>query len=357
MKKTDILVINPGSTTTKIGVFKNLEPLFEETVTHDPDKLLAYGSIGAQLPYRSQLIKEFLAEKNYDMNGLKAVVGRGGMVIGLKGGGYRVNPALCEAMKSPDNPQHASSLGALISYDIAEQLGIPSFIYDSTMGCELSNVAKVSGFAELERYGCYHVLNSRAQAMNYAQSIGKKYEELNLIVCHMGGGISASAHEGGRIIDGVSYDDGPMSPERTGGIPLLLWTNLCFSGKYTKEELDKIICGKGGLYSYLGVTDCREVEKLIDAGDSRAAEVYEAMAYQVAKGIAQTAVALRGKVDAVILTGGAAHSNRLTGMIKDYAGFIGEFVIMPGEDELLALAKGADRIMEGKETANVYGEK
>ncbi|MCI6855280.1 MAG: butyrate kinase [Firmicutes bacterium] len=357
MKKTDILVINPGSTTTKIGMFRDLEPLFEETVTHDPDKLLAYGSIGAQLPYRSQLIKEFLAEKNYDMNCLKAVVGRGGMVIGLKGGGYRVNEALCEAMKSPDNPQHASSLGALISYDIAEQLGIPSFIYDSTMGCELSNVAKVSGFAELERYGCYHVLNSRAQAMNYAQSIGKKYEDLNLVVCHMGGGISASAHKDGRIIDGVSYDDGPMSPERTGGIPLLLWTNLCFSGKYTKEELDKIICGKGGLYSYLGVTDCREVEKLIDAGDSRAAEVYEAMAYQVAKGIAQTAVALKGKVDAVILTGGAAHSRRLTGMIKDYAGFIGEFVVMPGEDELLALAKGADRIMEGKETANVYGEK
>ena len=356
MKKTDILVINPGSTTTKLGVFRGLEPLFEETVTHDPDKLLAYGTIGAQLPYRARLIKELLAEKNYDMGCLKAVVGRGGMVIGLKGGGYRVNPALCEAMKSPDNPQHASSLGALISYDIAEQLGIPSFIYDSTMGCELSKVAKVSGFADLERYGCYHVLNSRAQAMNYAQSIGKKYEDLNMIVCHMGGGISASAHKGGRIIDGVSYDDGPMSPERTGGIPLLLWTNLCFSGKYTKEELDKIICGKGGLYSYLGVTDCREVEKMIDAGDSKAAEVYEAMAYQVAKGIAQTAVALNGEVDAVILTGGAAYSKRLTGMIKDYAGFIGEFVIMPGEDELLALAKGADRIIEGKEAANIYGE-
>ena len=356
MKKTDILVINPGSTTTKIGVFRELKPLFEETVTHDPDKLLAYGSIGAQLPYRSQLIRELLAEKNYDMNCLKAVVGRGGMVIGLKGGGYRVNPALCEAMKSPDNPQHASSLGALISFDIGEQLGIPSFIYDSTMGCELSKVAKVSGFAELERYGCYHVLNSRAQAMNYAQSVGKKYEDLNLVVCHMGGGISASAHKDGRIIDGVSYDDGPMSPERTGGIPLLLWTNLCFSGKYTKEELVRIICGKGGLYSYLGVTDCREVEKLIDAGDSKAAEVYEAMAYQVAKGIAQTAVALKGQVDAVILTGGAAHSKRLTAMIKDYAGFVGEFVIMPGEDELLALAQGADRILEGEETASIYGE-
>ena len=356
MKKTDILVINPGSTTTKIGVLENVEPLFEETVTHDPDKLLAYGSIGAQLPYRSQLIREFLADKDYDMNRLKAVVGRGGMVIGLKGGGYRVNEALCEAMKSPDNPQHASSLGALISYDIAEQLGIPSFIYDSTMGCELSPVAKISGFAEVERYGCFHVLNSRAQAMNYAQSIGKKYEDLSLIVCHMGGGITASAHSHGKIIDGVSYDDGPMSPERTGGIPLLLWTNLCFSGKYTEEELEKIICGKGGLYSYLGVTDCRQVEKMIEGGDSRAAEVYEAMAYQVAKGIAQTAVALKGKVDAVILTGGAAHSKRLTGMIKDYACFVGEFVIMPGEDELLALAKGADRIMEGKEEAHIYGE-
>ena len=356
MKKTDILVINPGSTTTKIGVFRDMKLLFEETITHDPDKLLAYGTIGAQLPYRTQLIKDFLAEKNYDMNCLKAVVGRGGMVIGLKGGGYRVNPALCEAMKSPDNPQHASSLGALISYDIAEQLGVPSFIYDSTMGCALSEVAKISGLAELERYGCYHVLNSRAQAMNYAESIGSKYEELNLVVCHMGGGISATAHACGSIIDGVSYDDGPMSPERTGGVPLLLWTNLCFSGKYTEEEIEKFICGKGGLYSYLGVTDCREVEKMIDAGNERARVVYEAMAYQVAKGIAQTAVALKGKVDAVILTGGAAHSKRLTDMIKGYAGFIGEFIVMPGEDELLALAKGAERILEGKEKANIYGE-
>ena len=356
MKKTDILVINPGSTTTKIGVFRNLELLFEETITHDPDKHLGYGSIGAQLPYRAQLLREFLEERNYDLGLLKAAVGRGGMVIGLKGGGYKVNPALCEAMKSPDNPQHASSLGALLAYDISEQLGIPSFIYDSTMGCELTEVAKISGLAELERYGCYHVLNSRAQAMNYAESIGKKYEELNLIVCHMGGRISASAHKEGKIIDGVSYDDGPMSPERTGGIPLLLWTKLCFSGKYTEEEIEKLICGKGGLYSYLGVTDCREVEKMIEEGNKKAATVYEAMAYQVAKGIAQTSVALKGKVDAVILTGGAAHSKKLTEMIQDYAGHIGKFVIMPGEDELLALAKGAERILEGKEEAHIYGE-
>ena len=356
MYKTDILVINPGSTTTKIGLFRNLELIFEETLTHDPDKLLAYGTIGAQLPYRAEVIRKILDEKNYDTALLKAVVGRGGMVIGLSGGGYLVNPALCEAMQSPENPQHASSLGALLAYDIAGALGIPSFIYDSTMGCELSEVAKVSGLSGIERYGCYHVLNARAQAMNYAARIGKSYKELNLLVCHMGGGISVTVHKNGQIIDGASYDDGPMSPERTGGIALLLWTKLCYSGKYTKEEADKLICGKGGLYSYLGVTDCREVEKLIANGDKKAALVYEAMAYQVAKSIAEMSVALKGEVDGIILTGGAAHSKMLTDMVRDYAGHIGEFILMPGEDELGALAKGAERILSGEETAHIYGE-
>lgn len=356
MERTDILVINPGSTTTKIGLFRNMELLFEETLTHDPDKLLAYGSIGAQLPYRAAVLQRVLTEKNYDTKGLRAVVGRGGMVVGLSGGGYVVNPALCEAMQSPKNPQHASSLGALLAYEIARPLGIPAFIYDSTMGCELTEVAKISGLEGIERYGCYHVLNSRAQAMNYAQSIGKEYKELNLLVCHMGGGISVSVHKEGKIIDGASYDDGPMSPERTGGIALLLWTKLCCSGKYTQAELEKLICGKGGLYSYLGVTDCREVEKLIENGDEKAALVYEAMAYQIAKSIAQMSVPLRGEVDGIILTGGMAHSKKLTDMIRGYAGHIGEFIIMPGEDELGALAKGAVRILEGKEEAHIYGE-
>ncbi len=355
--KSDILVINPGSTTTKIGLFRNLELLFEENITHNPDELLAYGSIGGQLPYRAQVLRKYLNEKNYDMKRLKAVVGRGGMVKGLKGGGYRVNEALCEAMKSPENPQHASSLGALLAYDIAESLKIPSYIYDSTMGCELSEVAKISGLEGIERYGCYHVLNSRAQARNYAESIGKSYENLNLLVCHMGGGISVSAHRHGKIIDGLSYDDGPMSPERTGGIPLLLWTDLCYSGKYTKEQAEKLICGKGGLYSYLKVTDCREVEKIIKAGGEKAQRakiVYEAMAYQTAKAIAQVSVALKGEIDGIILTGGAAHSKMLTDMIRDYAGHIGEFIIMAGEDELFALAKGANRILEGMEDANIF---
>ena len=354
VNKTDILAINPGSTTTKIGVFRDGELILEENITHDPDKLLAYGSITAQLPYRAKVLKDFLVSKNYDMRLLKATVGRGGMIIGLAGGGYRVTEKLCEAMKDPKNPQHASSLGALLAFDVAEELGIPSFIYDSTMGCELSEVAKISGLAELERYGCYHVLNARAQAMNYADSIGRDYNSLNLLVCHMGGGISVTAHKNGKIIDGASYDDGPMSPERTGGIALLLWTKLCYSGKYTEAEAEKLICGKGGLYSYLGVTDCREVEKMIADGDERAGVVYEAMAYQVAKAIASTSVALKGEIDGIILTGGAAHSKMLTEMVREYAGHIGEFIIMAGEDELDALAKGADRILAGKEDANIF---
>lgn len=257
-------------------------------------------------------------------------------------------------MKDPKNPPHASSMGAQLAYDIAEPLGIPSFIYDSTMGCELSEVAKVSGLAEIERYGCCHVLNARAQAMNYAAHKNKEYRDMKLIVCHMGGGITVSAHEDGKIIDDCSYDDGPMSPERTGGIPLVLWTKLCFSGKYTEEEVEKLIAGRGGLVSYLGTTDCREVEAMIEAGSEKAATVYEAMAYQIAKCIAQMSVALKGKVDAVILTGGAAHSKKLTSMVEEYAGHIGEFVVMAGENELEALAGGAARIMRGEEEGREY---
>ena len=352
--KTDILVINPGSTTTKIGVFRDMGLLFEKNMSHDPDAILACGSIGGQLPFRASVLREFLESQNYDMSRLKAAVGRGGMVKGLKGGGYLVNEALCEAMKSPDNPQHASSLGALLAFDIGQSLGIPAYIYDSTMGCELSDVAKISGLEGIERYGCYHVLNSRAQAINYAASIGRGYREMNLLVCHMGGGISVTVHKQGKIVDGVSYDDGPMSPERTGGIALLLWSDLCYSGKYDRTQVEKLICGKGGLYSYLGVTDCRQVEQMIEEGNEKAAVVYEAMAYQVAKGIAQCSVALKGKCDAVILTGGAAHSKKLTSMIEDYAGHIGKFVIMAGEDELAALAGGAERILRGEEEANVF---
>lgn len=382
MKKTDILAVNPGSTSTKVGVFRcqaakgcgcgaasgidglvggdggsglsSLTEVFVETINHNPNHLLEFENLEAQLPYRKEVIQSVLNDKNYDMGRLMAVVGRGGQVYGLKSGGYKVTPNFCQDMMSPRNVQHASNLGAPLAYQLAEPFGIPSFIYDSTRGCELSDVAKVSGFDGLVRFGNAHVLNSRAQGINYAASIGREYKDLSLIVAHMGGGITVTAHQDGRIIDDSSYDEGPMSPERTGGIQLTTWTQLCYSGKYTEEEAQKIICGKGGLFSYLGVTDCRQVEKMIAEGDQRAATVYEAMAYQVAKSIAAMTVPLKGHVDAIILTGGAAHSKMLTGMIQGYAGHLGQFVLMPGEDELEALAAGAARIMEGKEDANEY---
>lgn len=354
MKHTDILAINPGSTTTKAAVFRDMNLLFEETITHDPEELKAMGDIFGQMEFREKLIKEILEKHHYDMKSLSAAVGRGGMIIGLHGGGYKVTPELCRAMRNPDNPPHASSMGAELVYDIAKPLGIPAFIYDSTMGCELTEVAKISGLEGIERYGCCHVLNSRAQGMRYAAAEGKKYEDLNLIVAHLGGGISVSAHQNGSIIDDSTYDSGPMAPERTGGIPLILWTKLCFSGRYSESQVEKLISGQGGLFSYLGVTDCREVEAMIADGDEKAALVYEAMAYQVAKAIAVMSVPLKGKVDAVILTGGAAHSKMLTKMIEDYAGHVGTFVIMPGENELEALAAGADRILKGEEEGRIY---
>ncbi len=372
MKKTDILAVNPGSTSTKVGVFRcetaegcgcgaagegtlsGLTELFVETINHNPNHLLQFENLEAQLPYRKEVIESVLNDNGYDMNQLRAVVGRGGQVYGLKSGAYAVDPNFCRDMMSPRNVQHASNLGAPLAYGLAEPFGIPSFIYDSTRGCELSDVAKISGFDGLIRFGNAHVLNSRAQGINYAASIGREYKDLNLIVCHMGGGITVTAHQDGKIIDDSSYDEGPMSPERTGGIQLTTWTELCYSGKYTEEEAQKIICGKGGLFSYLGVTDCRQVEKMIAEGDQRAAVVYEAMAYQVAKSIAAMTVPLKGKVDAIILTGGAAHSKMLTGMIEDYAGHLGQFVRMPGEDELEALAAGAARVLDGLETANEY---
>lgn len=353
-KKTDILAVNPGSTSTKVGVFRDGQPLFVKTIDHDPDKILSFGALKNQLPYRQEVILSILQEEGYDLQDLRAVVGRGGTLRGLSSGGYRVTAELREDMLNPQNDPHASLLGAPLAYDLAGPLGIPAYIYDSTMGCELLEVAKLSGLAELERYGSCHVLNSRAQGMHYAASLGRDYKDLNLIVCHMGGGITVMAHQNGKVIDDASYDEGPMSPERTGGVPLLQWTRLCYSGKYTEAEANKLICGRGGLYSYLGVTDCRQVEKRIAEGDEKAKLVYESMAYQVAKSIAQMSVPLRGKVDAVILTGGAAHSKLLCSMVEAYAGHIGKFVNMAGEDELQALADGATRIMNGEENANDY---
>lgn len=354
MSRTDILVINPGSTSTKLGIFREGELLVEKTLRHDPDMLLAMGRIPEQMPYRTEVIEDFLKTSGYDTALLKAVVGRGGMSFGIRGGGYIVDEKLCEEFAAPDHPQHAANLGGVLALKIAEKEGIPAYIYDSPMGCELTELARISGVKGLDRFGNYHVLNSKAQARNLAVSLGKKYEDLKLVVCHMGGGITVTVHKDGNIIDGMSYDEGHMSPERCGGIGLLTWDKMLRDENMSTADADRLLSGKGGMYSYLGTTDCIEIEKRISEGDSYAALVYEAMAYQTAKSIAAVTAALKGEVDYIILTGGVAHSKLLTGMIRDYASWVGEILVMPGEDELKALAEGAERILNGEEEAHRF---
>ncbi len=357
MLKTDILVINPGSTSSKIGIYRDGAFIIEEAVSHDPNEIIALGTVIGQLEYRKKLIEELLKKHDYDMNRLKAIVGRGGLIPSLKCGGYIVEEKLKNELRNPDIPQHAANLGGLIANEIAAEFGIPSYIYDSPGGAELNDVAKVSGVDGIERLGLYHVLNARAMARNYAEQQEKKYSDMKLIVCHMGGGITVTAHEGGTIIDGSSYDEGTMSPERPGGVQLIAWTKLCFSGEYTEEEVQKLISGKGGMYSYIGKTDLRQILKDIEAGDEKAELVFKAMAYQTSKEIAAMSVPLKGNPEAIILTGGMARSDELCALIEEYAGHVGKIVRMPGEDELGALAKGAERMLNGEEEALLYEKK
>lgn len=355
MEVKDILVINPGSTSTKIAVFAGgKEVRFETNIVHDEEKINEFPNVASQRNYRKEMILDYLGQNSYDLSELSAVVGRGGMVYELSGGGYRVNEKLCTRMASPEIPQHASSLGALLAYAVAKPLGLPAYIYDSTMGCDLLDIAKITGIAEIEKYGATHLLNSRAQAIRYAQSVGRDYRDMQFIVCHMGGGITANAWKDGKVIDTAAYDDGPMAPERSGGVPLLLFKKLCFDGKHTEEDMERLISGKGGLYSYLGTKDCREVEKMIADGDDYAKTVYEAMALQVAKAVAGLSCTLKGRVDVIILTGGIAYSKMLTGMIEEYCGHIAKIEVMAGESEMEALAAGALRMLTGEEEAREY---
>ena len=360
MEVNDILVINPGSTSTKIAVYGlssdggEQTALLEENIVHDDEIINGFPNVAAQKNYRKDMILEFLRRSFYDQKHMSAVVGRGGMVYELSGGGYLVNEKLCNRMASPDIPQHASSLGALLAFGIAEPLGIPSYIYDSTMGCDLLDTVKVTGIAEIEKYGATHLLNSRAQAIRYASSLGKDYRNLQFIVCHMGGGITVNAWKDGKVIDVASYDDGPMAPERSGGVPLLLFKKLCFDGRHTEADIESLISGKGGLYSYLGTKDCREVERRIAEGDCYAKLVYEAMALQIGKSIAGLSCTLKGKVDFIILTGGIAYSSMLTDMIRGYCSHISDIEVLPGESEMEALAAGALRMLRGEEEAKLY---
>lgn len=349
------LIINPGSTSTKLALYDGETKVLQSSIEHKPEQLLAFEKIEDQVPFRLALIRDFMAQNNVKGEDLAAVIGRGGLVFGLKMGGYAVNDDLCEALVNHDYSQpHASNLGGLLARAIADEYHIPAYIYDAVTSGELSPVAQITGMPEIRRASFSHVLNSHAQAIRYAASIGKKYEDLNLIVFHLGGGTSASVHQHGVMIDSVGDDDGQFSPERAGCFPSLALVKLCYSGKYTKAEMDKKIRGKGGMYAYLGTSDAREIEKRIQNGDEQADMIYQAQAYQIAKTIGLLSVSLKGNCDAIILTGGLAYSKLLTDRIREYAGFLAPVVVMPGENEMEALAQGGLRILQGQETANIY---
>lgn len=355
MESKRILVINPGSTSTKIAVFQGEQPLFEHTLRHSNEELAQYERIADQFQFRKDLIVTTLEEKGVEISSLQGVVGRGGLLKPIPGGTYLVNEKMREDLKTAKK-EHASNLGALIAWEIANSVGVPAFIVDPVVVDELDDIARISGMPALERISIFHALNQKAVARRAARELSKDYEQCNIIVAHMGGGVSVGAHQKGKVIDvnNALDGDGPFSPERSGGIPVGNLVRLCFSGEKSQDEIYKNIVGKGGLVAYLGTNDAREVEQMIDQGNEKAKLVYEAMAYQIAKEIGSCAAVLKGKVDAIVLTGGIAYSKLFTSLIKERVEFVAPILIYPGEGEMEALASGALRVLEGQEKAKVY---
>jgi butyrate kinase len=353
--KENILVINPGSTSTKIAIFNQEgKEIFKETISHSAEELSQFKSLLEQGPVRKKIILDTLKKKNVDTDSLKAIIGRGGVLKPLKAGTYEVNDKLVFDLKN-SSIEHASNLGGIIASEIAKNIGILAYIADPVSVDEFTDIARISGLKGIERKSLLHTLNIRANAFRYAKERGKKLEELNLIVAHLGGGISIASIEKGKIVDvNNANDGGPFSPERTGSLPNKALIHLCYSGKYSEKELYKLITHQGGLVSYLGTNDLREVIKMIEKGDNYAKLIFEAICYQIAKEIGAMATVLKGKVEAIILTGGISYSEILVNRIKDRAGWIASIVVYPGEEEMKALAEAVIRAIKGEEKVKTY---
>ena len=350
------LIINPGSTSTKIGVFEDENLLFEETLRHTTEEISRYATIVDQKDFRKKIITDLLEEKNFDIKTLGVVVGRGGMLKPIPGGTYAVTDELLQDLKIGKQGQHASNLGGILAREIGDEIGVPSYIVDPVVVDELQTVARYSGVPELPRTSVFHALNQKAVAKRYAKEVGKPYESLRLIVVHMGGGVSVGAHIGGKVVDVFNAldGDGAFSPERAGAVPSGALIKMCFSGEYTEKEVYGKIVGKGGFNAYLGTNDMRNVTKMANEGDAHAAEVKEAFLYQVAKDIGSMACVLEGKVDRIIVTGGIAYDKAVVAGLREKAEWIAPMTVYPGEDELMALVQGGLRILRGEEELKVY---
>ncbi|MED3626314.1 butyrate kinase [Bacillus subtilis] len=351
-----ILTINPGSTSTKIGVFHNERSIFEKTLRHNIEELQRFDRIIDQYEFRKNHILETLHEQGINISKFDAVCARGGLLRPIEGGTYVVNDDMIEDLKSGYAGQHASNLGGIIAREIADGLNIPSYIVDPVVVDEMSVLAKVSGMPEIERKSIFHALNQKAVARKAAASLGKRYENMKMIITHMGGGITIGVHDRGRVVDVNNglHGEGPFSPERAGTVPAGDLVDLCFSGEYTKEEIMKKLVGTGGLLGYLGTNDAVKVEQMIQGGDEKARFIYDAMAYQVAKEIGAASAALKGEVEAIVLTGGLAYGKSFVSAIRSYIDWISDVLVYPGENELQSLAQGALRVLLGEEQSKQY---
>jgi butyrate kinase len=354
---TRILVINPGSTTTKIAIYDNSVCSLLKTLYHSISDLAPFKSINEQFEYRKNRIINELEHDRIDLASIQVVIGRGGLTYPLKSGVYYINELMVEHCRKGVMGEHASNLGSMIAYDIAKMNpGTIALMADPVVTDEMDDIARVSGHPLFKRISIFHALNQKATARQHARKLGKLYEELNLIVVHLGGGISVGAHHQGRVIDvnNALNGEGPFTPERSGTLPVAQLIELCFSGKYTKEELFTMISGEGGLVAYLGTNDVREVELAAKGGDKKAAFYLEAMTYQISKTIGEMATVLKGRVDGILITGGIAYNWNLMGQIRERVEFIAPVSVYAGQDELKALAMNALMVAREEIQALVY---
>ncbi|MBC2313662.1 butyrate kinase [Listeria welshimeri] len=352
----DVLTINPGSTSTKLAVYQGDKVLFEETVRHTMQEFADFNNVQEQFDFRWQVLRRVIDAFGYDVNNLDAVVGRGGLLRPVAGGTYMVTEKMLADLKTNKYGEHASNLGAMLAKKLADTLDIPSFIVDPVVVDEMLPIARFSGNELIARKSIFHALNHKAAGRKIAKKLGSDYEKLNFVIAHLGGGISVAAHRQGKAVDvnNALDGDGPFSPERSGSLPMNDFLEACFSGKWNRRELHDLIIGRGGMISYLGTNSMLEVEAKVKAGDEKAIQAFDAMAYQVSKEIGACSTVLHGKIDAIILTGGLARSDLFTSKIIEQTNWIASVIIEPGEDELEALNSGVQRVLAGLEKEKLY---
>jgi butyrate kinase len=352
-----ILAINPGSTSTKFAVYFDRKCVLNTTIRHSMDELLRYKNVTDQFDFRKGLIIDALVEEGIDVDSIKIIIGRGGLTYPLESGVYRVNHLMLKHVKEGVLGQHASNLGPLLADFIALQIpGAQAYVADPVVTDELCDVARIAGHPGFQRRSIFHALNQKATARMHAEKSGKKYEDMNLIVVHLGGGISVGAHKKGRVIDvNNAFDgEGPFSPERSGTLPVGQLISICFSRKYSEDQVRRMVVGEGGYVGYLGTNNAMEVEKRAASGDEKACLIQDALIYQVSKMIGEMAVVLEGKIDGILLTGGIAFSEKLTGQITQKVKFLARVFVYPGEDELQALAMNALLVAKNQTTVKEY---